>query len=224
MTSTSGYQEKVHIESYTPKTTLTPFTSPLEVGLDFPIPAEKYVKQKCVDSVTVPAKLLPSVKQYLSRAVVADPSLTTKYSSCLAASVGCVEATYTPFNAKMSAEVFAWSQLTESPPPTTMTELFTSFTLKTLVGYLSTHPLYCKQQLKVTSFRDLPPDVYKQFLDLCRMAYEGILNRSLNANITPSEFNVYTLCNLWICYLNFPPVLHTHMYLKISNCITKASA
>ena len=46
---------------------------------------------------------------------------------------------------------------------------------------------------------------------------------SLNANITPSEFNVYTLRNLWICYLNFPPVLHTHMYLKISNCITKAS-
>ena len=84
---------------------------------------------------------------------------------------------YTPVTAKMSAEVFTWSQLTESPPPTTMTELFTTFTLKTLVGYLSTHPLYCKQQLKVTSFSDLPPDVYKQFLGLCRMAYEGILNR-----------------------------------------------
>ena len=84
---------------------------------------------------------------------------------------------YTPVTAKMSAEVFTWNQLTESPPPTTMTELFTTFTLRTLVGYLSTQPLYHKQQLKVTSFSDLPPEVYKQFLGVCRMAYEGILNR-----------------------------------------------
>ena len=58
-----------------------------------------------------------------------------------------------------------------------MTELFTAFTLKTLVDHLSTHPVYHKQQLKVTTFSDLPTDVYMQFQDLCRMAYEGILNR-----------------------------------------------
>ena len=58
-----------------------------------------------------------------------------------------------------------------------MTELFTAFTLKTLVNHLSTHPVYHKQQLKVTTFSDLPTDVYDQFYDLCRMAYEGILNK-----------------------------------------------
>ena len=58
-----------------------------------------------------------------------------------------------------------------------MTELFTAFTLKTLADYLSTHPVYHKQQLKVTTFSDLPTDVYKQFQGLCRIAYEGILNR-----------------------------------------------
>ena len=60
------------------------------------------------------------------------------------------------------------------------------------MGYLSTHPLYRKQQLKVTSFSDLPPDVYKQFLDLCRMAYEGILNRQqlvFSAANLPSGFS-----------------------------------
>ena len=77
----------------------------------------------------------------------------------------------------MAAEVFTWSQHTEAPPPTTMTELFTAFTLKTLVDHLSTHPVYHKQQLKVTTFSDLPTDVYKQFQGLCKMAYEGILNR-----------------------------------------------
>ena len=58
-----------------------------------------------------------------------------------------------------------------------MTELFTTFTLKTLVDHLSTHSVYHKQQLKVTTFSDLPADVYKQFQVLCRMAYKGILNR-----------------------------------------------
>ena len=85
-------------------------------------------------------------------------------------------AMYTPVTAKMAAEVLTWSLHTGSPSPTTITEHFTAFTLKTLVDHLSTHPEYHKQQLKVTTFSDLPTDVYKQFQNLCRMAYEGILN------------------------------------------------
>ena len=175
--STSGYQRNLQRESYTRKTTyVTSFTSAR--GLGSPTTAEEYVKQKAVDEVPIPAKLLPSLEQYLSKVEVeADPSLPTKYRDYLSSTPAIRAAMYTPFNAKTSAEVFTWSQLTESPLPTTMTELFTTFTLKTLVGYLSTHPLYRKQQLKVTSFSDLPPDVYKQFLGLCKMAYEGILNR-----------------------------------------------
>ena len=170
MPSTSAYLKKLQGERYTSETTLT----------HSPTAAEVYVKQKCVDEVLYhrPTELLPSVEQYLSKAEVeADPSLPTKYRDYLSSTPAIRAAMYTHFNAKTSAEVFTWSQLTESPPPTTMTELFTTFTLKTLVGYLSTHPLYHKQQLKVTSFSDLPPDVYEQFLGLCRMAYEGILSR-----------------------------------------------
>ena len=84
---------------------------------------------------------------------------------------------YTPVTAKMTAEVFTWSLHTESPPPATVTELFTAFTLRTLVDHLSTHPVYHNEHLKVTTFSNLPTDVYKQFQVLCRMAYEGILNR-----------------------------------------------
>ena len=116
--------------------------------------------------------------EYLSKTEVeADPSLPTKYKDYLSSTPPIRAALYTTFNAKMAAEVFTWSQHTKSPPPTTMTELFTAFTLKTLVDHLSTHPVYHKQQLKVTTFSDLPTDVYKQFQGLCRMAYEGILNR-----------------------------------------------
>ena len=146
--------------------------------VDPPTPAEKYVSEKCVDEISRPVKLVPSVEQYLSKAEVdADPSLPTKYKDYLTSTPVIRAALYTTFYAKMAAEVFTWNQHTKSPPPTTMTKLFTAFTLKTLVDHLSTHPVYHKQQLKVTTFSDLPTDVYKQFQDLCRMAYEGILNR-----------------------------------------------
>ena len=141
-------------------------------------PAERYTREKCVDKISEHVKLLPSFEQYMSKTESeADPSLLTKYKDYLSSTPPIRAALYTTFNAKMAAEVFTWSQHTESPPPTTMTELFTGFTLKTLVDHLSTHPVYHKQQLKVTTFSDLPTDVYKQFQDLCRMAYEGILNR-----------------------------------------------
>ena len=140
--------------------------------------AEQYVRENCVDVLSQRVKLLPSVEQYLNKAEVeADPSLHTKFKDYLSSAPAIRAALYTTFNAKIAAQVFSWSQHTESPPPTTMTELFTTFTLKTLVDYLSTHPVYHKQQLKVTTFSDLPADVYKQFQGLCRMAYQGILNR-----------------------------------------------
>ena len=143
-----------------------------------PTPAEKYVRDKCVDEIPQHVKLLPSVEQYLSKPEVeADPSLPTKYKEYLSSTPAIRAALYTTFNVTMSAEVFTWSQHTESRPPSTITELLTAFTLKTLVDHLSTHPVYYKRQLKVTTFSDLPTDVYKQFQDLCRMAYEGILNR-----------------------------------------------
>ena len=141
-------------------------------------PAERYAREKCVDKISRRVKLLPSLEHYLTKAELgADPSLAMNYKDYLSSTPAVRAALYTTFNAKMVAEVFTWSQHTESPPPTTMTELFTAFTLMTMVDHLSTHTVHHKQQLKVTTFSDLPTDLYKQFQDLCRMAYEGILNR-----------------------------------------------
>ena len=156
-----------------------------------PTPAGRYVREKCVDEVSEHVKLLPSPEQYLSKAEVeADPSLPTNYKNYLSSTPAIRAALYTTFNVKMAAEVFTWSLHHESPPPTTITELFTAFTLKTLVDYLSTHPVYHKEQVKVTTFSDLPTDVYKQFQDLCRMAYKGILNRQQLVFSAPFDFPI----------------------------------
>ena len=173
----STYQGGTRPKSSYPRSSSEGWLDP-PVWFDPATPAEKYAKEKCVDETPQHIKLLPSLEQYLGKPdVEADPSLPTKYKDYLSSTPAIRAALYTTFNAKMAAEVFSWSQHTDSPPPTTMTELFTAFTLKTLVEHLSTHPVYLKQQLKVTTFSDLPADVYNQFQGLCRMAYEGILNR-----------------------------------------------
>ena len=145
--------------------------------------ASKHLRENCGHRITQHVEVLTSAKDqiehYISKAEAeAQPSsFAAKFTDYLSSNPVIRAAMYTPVTAKMAAEVFTWSLHTESPAPTTMTELFTAFTLKTLVDHLSTHPVYHKQQLKVTTFSDLPTDVYKQFQDLCRMAYEGILNR-----------------------------------------------
>ena len=145
--------------------------------------ASEHIRGNCEDRITQHVEILTSAKDqiehYISKAEAeAEPSsFAAKFSDYLSSNPAIRAAMYTPVTAKMAAEVFSWSQHTDSPPPTTMTELFTAFTLKTLADYISTHPVYHKQQLKVTTFSDLPTDVYKQFQNLCRMAYDGILNR-----------------------------------------------
>ena len=145
--------------------------------------ASEHIRENCEHRITQHVEILTSaedqLEHYISKAEAeAQPSsFAAKFTDYLSSNPVIRAAMYTPVTAKMAAEVFTWSQHTESPHPTTMTELFTAFTLKTLVDNLSTHPVYHKQQLKVTTFSDLPTDVYKQFQDLCRTAYEGILNR-----------------------------------------------
>ena len=177
--SSTGYSSRSSSTGYSRRYSRSGYSSRSSIGYSSKSSTtEKLEREKFLDKLPQCAKLLPSLEQYLSKAdVEADPSLPTKYKDYLSSTPPIRAALYTTFNAKMAAEVFSWSLHTESPPPTTMTELFTGFTLKTLVDHLSTHPVYHKQQLKVTTFSDLPTDVYKQFQDLCRTAYEGILNR-----------------------------------------------
>ena len=159
--------------------------------------ASEHLRENCEDRITQHVEILTSAKDqiehYINKAEAkAQPSsFAVKFTDYLSSNPVIRAAMYTPVTAKMVAEVFTWSQHTDLPLPTTMTELFTAFTLKTLAGYLSSHPVYHKQQLKVTTFSDLPTDVYKQFQGLCRMAYEGILNRQqlvFSAAHLPSGF------------------------------------
>ena len=159
--------------------------------------ASEPLRMKCGQRILQHVEILSSAKDqiahYISKAEAEDQSssFASKFTDYLSSNPVVRAAMYTPVTAKMSADVFMRSHCTESPPPTTMSELFTAFTLTTLVDHLSTHPVHCKQQLNVATFDDLPTDVYKQFQGLCKMACEGILNKQqlvFSATNLPTEF------------------------------------
>ena len=145
--------------------------------------ASEHLREKYGHRISQQVEILLSAKDqithYISKAEAeAQPtSIASKFTDYLSSNPVISAAMYTPITAKMSTDLFMWSNCTDLPPPTTMSELFTAFTLKALIDHLSTHPVYCNQQLNVATFDNLPTDIYEQFQGLCKMAYDGILNR-----------------------------------------------
>ena len=86
---------------------------------------------------------------------------------------------HTPVTADIVAEVFQWSRDTDSTLPTTMTQLYTAFTCKLLMQHLS----YCKEEgsksRKIRSLREVSADMKGRLLEMCRLAWEGIVEQQL---------------------------------------------
>ena len=78
--------------------------------------------------------------------------------------------------ANLITEVFQWSRDTDSPLPTTTTQLYTSYTCKLLTQHFSSGEA---QSQKIRSQEDLPPDMQQQLQDLSRVAWNGIQKQQL---------------------------------------------
>ncbi len=81
-----------------------------------------------------------------------------------------------PLNAAIVVEVYRTSKKDQSDIPRTMTQLYGCLVRSLLRRYLKDHPVHGKQEWRIRTFDDLPPDVYKQLCELGRIAYEGIEN------------------------------------------------
>ena len=88
-------------------------------------------------------------------------------------------AMHTPVTANIVAEVFQWSRDTESTPPTTMTQLYTAFTCKLLMRHLSSRKEERSKSGKIRSLEEVPADMKGRLLEMCRLAWEGIVEQQL---------------------------------------------
>ena len=83
-------------------------------------------------------------------------------------------AMHTPVTADIVAEVFQWSQDTESPPPRTTTQLYTTLTCKLLSGKAEG-----QKPGRMGSLEEVAADRKGGFLKMCRLAWEGIIKQQL---------------------------------------------
>ena len=88
-------------------------------------------------------------------------------------------AMHTPVTADIIAEVFQWSRNVESPPPTTLTQLYTAFTCKLLMQNLSSRKAEGRKSWKIRSLEEVPADAKEGLLEMCRLAWEGIVEQQL---------------------------------------------
>ena len=85
---------------------------------------------------------------------------------------------YIPLNCGIVLDVFI-SSGDDKEPPTTQTELYSILIKLILCRYLSSHPVYGKKKWHLSGFTDLPQDVHLIFLQLCKIAYEGMVSNRL---------------------------------------------
>ena len=83
-------------------------------------------------------------------------------------------AMHTPVTADIVAEVFQWSQDTESPPPRTTTQLY-----KTLTCKLLSVKEEGKKHGRMGSLEEVAAERKGSFLNMCRLAWEWIIKRQL---------------------------------------------
>ena len=80
---------------------------------------------------------------------------------------------YIPLNSAIVVTVYQESLDRGYAMPSTLTELYIAQTKTLLLRYLCAHPEYGTKTIK--SFKDLPPEVYAKFSELCKLAYNSIL-------------------------------------------------
>ena len=83
-------------------------------------------------------------------------------------------AMHTPVTADIVAEVFQWSQDTESPPPRTTTQLYITLTCKLLSGKAEG-----QKPGRMGSLEEVAAEREGGFLKMCRLAWEGIIKQQL---------------------------------------------
>ena len=82
---------------------------------------------------------------------------------------------HTPVTANIVADVFQWCGDTESPLPTTMTELYTALICMLLTEHVQ---FYHKAEMEhIRSLSNLPKDMKKQLLNICKLAWQGLENQ-----------------------------------------------
>ena len=127
-------------------------------------------------------EIVSTPKIQFSRVLTGDkvrPDIRAKFIDYVNLNPSVKATMHTPVTADIVAEVFQWSRDIESPPPTTLTQLYTAFTCKLLSQNLSSRKAEGRKSWKIRSLEEVPADVKEGLLKMCRLAWEGVVEQKL---------------------------------------------
>ena len=105
---------------------------------------------------------------------------------------------YVPLNAAIVVGVYEESKAGRCNLPKTLTQLYYASVQTILHCYLHEHPEYSQYRWNIRDWKkDLPPEMYTRFLQICQIAYEGICNSKENIQLVfcklPADFEALGL-------------------------------
>ena len=114
------------------------------------------------------------IDEYLISITLGDSHLLDELRRYMYLNPPIHAAMYIPLNAAIVFVVYKDRRgRTDCIIPNTMTELYTAFSLTLLIRYVGDQG---EKIRKVSCFEDLPKGIYKKFLDICKIASDGIRN------------------------------------------------
>ena len=115
------------------------------------------------------------IDEYLIAYSGNDPKLLNQLRRYVSFNPPIHAAMYIPLNTVIVCEIYKDCSKGDCIIPSTMTELYTAFSMTLLIRYI------CEQEesprvRKLNRFKDLPLSIYDKFLALCKLASDGISN------------------------------------------------
>lgn len=138
-----------------------------------------------------------NVEAYVSD-IFSDPETVESFKEYIYQNPAINSPMCIPINTAIIVQIYADSE-SKSSLPYSLTQLYTQLCLTILDNYMKTeHPSVC-----VNKFEDLPGDLYKCFLNLAEIAFEGIKKQQIvfNRDSVPSSINHFgfldSVCTLY---------------------------
>ena len=135
-----------------------------------------------------------NIQSYLECITADDPSLLNDLKTYMTCYPHINSLMYSPLNCAIVVEVYRRGRKDNCFLPKTITDLYSSLVRTLLLRHLFEHNE--KRSWRIQSFSDLPSDVKKQFCELGRVAYEGVVQETqVVFSDLPENFETLGLMN-----------------------------
>ena len=128
-----------------------------------------------------------NIQDYLELMLKEEPSLLLDITQYLEFCPHIHSMMYIPLNCAIILEVCKNSAKESSPIPTTMTELYSSLIRSLLLRHIYDLPEYKDKCVKLSNLSHLPECIKSHFVNLAKLAYEGICNNDQRIIFTRDE-------------------------------------